>query len=137
MNMVLKSETPVYKIYRNLHNGKLSIKNNTTGLVVGYCDSIKMSDVRFKVSEAGIARIRRDKRKSVVATVNGHITSLTGFVSRLGRKVEVDRLARQYVPTNRIYFNPYKYTSFVTGDGSQIDRSDFTVIESNGTMLSK
>jgi hypothetical protein len=135
--MVLKSETPVYKIYRNLHNGKLSIKNSTTGLVVGYCDSIKMSDVRFKVSEAGIARIRRDKRKSVVATVNGHITSITGFVSRLGRKVEVDRLARQYVPTNRIYFNPYKYTSFVTGDGSEINHSDFTVIESNGTMLSK
>ena len=135
--MITKSITPVYQIYRNLHNGKLSIKNSSTGLVVGHCDSVKLSDVSFKVSEAGIARIRREKRKSVVATVNGHITSVRGFVSRLGRKLEVDIISKQYIPTSRIYFNPYKYTSFVDGTGSEINHAVFTTIEANGTILAK
>jgi hypothetical protein len=110
---MLNNKVPIYKIYRNLHNGKLSIKNQSSGLVVGHCDEIKLSDVTFQVSEAGIARIRKEKRKAVVATVNGHIVQMKGFVSRLGRKVQIDKNARTFIPTRQVHFNPYKYTSFV------------------------
>ncbi len=126
-----------YKVYRNLHNGKLSIKEVRSGLVVGHCDAIKLANVTFKVSEAGVSRIRRDKRKSVVATVNGVIASITGFTGFRGRDAKVydTGFLRSYIPTKRVYFNPYKHTSFVSGVGHRIDRSDFTVIESNGVML--
>jgi hypothetical protein len=127
----------MYKVYRNLHNGKLSIKDQSSGLVVGHCDEIKLSDVTFQVSEAGVARIRRDKRKAVVATVNGHIVQIKGFVSRLGRKVQIDKNAKTFIPTRQVRFNPYKYTSFVVGNDKPIKHSDFTVIEASGIMLTR
>ena len=47
----------LYKVYRNLNNGKLSIKN-TEGLVVGHCDAIMLTTVEFKVNRKGVARVQ-------------------------------------------------------------------------------
>ena len=124
-----------YKIYRNLHNGKLSVKDSVSGLVVGHCDAVQMSEVEFKVSELGVARIRREKRKAVVATVNGTIAAIKGFVGFHGRNVVVDKSSRQYIPTMRVYFNPYKYTSFVDEVGDKVGKADCAVVESTGLML--
>ena len=63
----------IYKVYRNLSNGKLSIKN-TEGLVVGHCDAITLTSVEFKVNRKGVERIRNNRRKEVVATANGSIS---------------------------------------------------------------
>ena len=77
----------LYKVYRNLNNGKLSIKN-TEGLVVGHCDAIMLTTVEFKVNRKGVARVQKNKRKEVIATANGNIATLKGFVSFKGRDVE-------------------------------------------------
>ena len=73
----------LYKVYRNLNNGKLSIKNSC-GLVVGHCDAITLTSVEFKVNRKGVERIRNNRRKEVVATANGNIVSAEGFVSLTG-----------------------------------------------------
>ena len=77
----------LYRVYRNLHNGKLSIKNSC-GLVAGHCDSVVLTSVKFKVNRKGIARIQKNKRKEVIATANGNILSVSGFVPFKGRRVE-------------------------------------------------
>ena len=39
-----------YSVYRNLNNGKLSVRDNK-GLVVGHCDAITLFGVKFNDCE--------------------------------------------------------------------------------------
>ena len=126
----------IYKVYRNLNNGKLSIKN-TEGLVVGHCDSVVLTSVEFKVNRKGVERIRRNKRKEVVATANGNIVSAEGFVSFKGRYFEglsaYDYFLKSqllkyafkeeyYNKPEKLYFNPYEHDTFYTVESN----GDFT-----------
>jgi len=125
-----------YSIYRNLHNGKLSIKEKASGLVVGYCDTIELQNARFKVNTKGVARIRAKQRKEVVATVQGGIRSLTGFISRLGRGYHEVLPYLVKVPTQAVAFNPYKFTSFVNADTLEpVYTADLCRIDGTGKML--
>ena len=108
--------TKIVKVYRNLHNGKLSVKDKNTGLVLGHCDSIALRDAFFNVNQNGIKRIRQRKRKEVVATVEGEVIGMTGFTSYKGRELTYT-VEDEYLPTRRrVFFNPYKYDWFVTLD---------------------
>ena len=143
----------LYKVYRNLHNGKLSIKNSC-GLVAGHCDSVILTSVKFKVNRKGIARIQKNKRKEVIATANGNILSVKGFISFRGRYIEelppydyfVKSQILKYEPSKKkaekIYFNPYKHDTFykVESNGDFTYKSDvhsaFAVaIDCDGLML--
>ena len=48
-----RSSANRYSVYRNLNNGKLSVKNNK-GLVVGHCDTITLFGVKFNVNKQGL-----------------------------------------------------------------------------------
>jgi hypothetical protein len=146
----------IYKVYRNLNNGKLSIKN-TKGLVIGHCDSITLTSVEFKVNRKGVERIRKNKKKEVVATVNGNILNAEGFVPFKGRdfdglsaydyflKSQLVKYAfkeEYYKMPDRVYFNPYEHDTFYTveSNGDFTYKSDvygaFAVaIECDGLML--
>ena len=84
------------KVYFNLHKKCLSVQYK--GLVVAHLDEIALSEVEFKVSEAGRQRVLKTKRKNVHAF-------LIGFVSdfRLFRGLEGFPVS----------YNPYRYSSFV------------------------
>ena len=148
----------IYKVYRNLNNGKLSIKN-TEGLVVGHCDSIYLTSVEFKVNRKGVERIRKNKRKEVVATANGNIANAEGFVSFKGRyfeglstydyflKSELLKYAfkDEYVQGNqtaRVYFNPYEHDTFYTVESngdftykSDVHKAFAITIDNDGLMF--
>ena len=126
----------IYKVYRNLNNGKLSIKN-TEGLVVGHCDVITLTSVEFKVNRKGVERVRKNKRKEVVATANGNIVGAEGFVSFKGRdfeglsaydyflKTQLLKYAfkdEYYSRPEKVYFNPYEHYTFYTVESN----GDFT-----------
>ena len=87
--------TQPVEVYRNLHNGKLSVRQNN--LVVGHCDSITLDLATFKVSKAGQERVRRERKKYVHATVRG---MLVDFETR--RKT-----------SKQVAYNPYKHDEFV------------------------
>ncbi len=59
------------KVYRNLHNGKMSIQQG--GLVVGHCDEILLNRAEFVVNESGRQRVIKEKRKNVHAFVVGYL----------------------------------------------------------------
>lgn len=68
------------RVYRNLNNGKWSILAMTgeyKNKVVGHIEELSLSDVRFIVSAAGQARVRREGRKNVHAYAQGVLSSIT------------------------------------------------------------
>lgn len=65
-------EGDLVRCYVNLHQqGKYSIVNMKTGLVVGYATSVLLQDAVFHVSEAGRLQVIEQKRKKVHAWVKG------------------------------------------------------------------
>ena len=110
-------------VYFNLHKGCLSIKalsGTCKGLVVAHANILTLTDVTFKVSEAGRQRVLREQRKNVHAGVVGY---LQGFesVSSVGYE--------------QAYYNPYRTRTFMSGDNSVCQAS--SVILKNKIVLFK
>ena len=89
------------RIYRNLNNGKVSIKQG--GLVIGHADKAFVQDATFIVSEAGRKRVLLEKRKSVHAYVEGYWES--NFA----------------IPLNgqSVWYNPYHTDLFRTKESNE------------------
>ena len=93
-------------VYFNLHKKCFSIKaleGQFKGLVIGHTNSVLLSDVSFKVSQAGRSRVLAEKRKNVHAGVAGHMADSGAH----------DVHSRYMMMGAAITYNPYKYTSFV------------------------
>lgn len=94
-------------VYRNLANGLWSVKQD--GIVCCYAQRVILRDCICKVSLAGNARVRQEKRKGVHATINGYVADF----------LEIHELSTEgdnYIPPeywNEITYNPYKDRTFV------------------------
>ena len=88
------------RVYRNLHKSKpgrpvYSIMDLRTRRVVNHTVDIELKDVKFVVSQAGRARVLREKVKNVHAFVEGTIAAMTMETGEA------------------VVYNPYKFASFV------------------------
>lgn len=90
------------RIYRNLNNGKVSIKQD--GLVIGHADKAFLQDAKFIVSETGRQRVLLEKQKSVHAYIEGYWVK--DFVVPLNGKL--------------VWYNPYLTDSFRTRDTNDV-----------------
>lgn len=111
------------EVYRNLHNGKLSVRDHKTKRVLAHCDEVTLAGVAFKVSQAGRERVLRERRKNVHALVCGKLLEYRGAEPYKGRSIAdhvwqwADGIKRTAIIGNRkVVYNPYKYRSFVTPD---------------------
>lgn len=111
------------EVYRNLHNGKLSVRDAKTKRVLAHCDEVTLACVAFKVSQAGRERVLREKRKNVHAFARGKLLDYKGDTPYKGRSIAdhvgqwADGVKRKAIIGNRkVVYNPYKYRSFVTPD---------------------
>jgi hypothetical protein len=94
------------KVYFNLHNHLFSIvalEGVHKGKVVCHTEGLTLSNVTFKVNEAGRQRVLREKRKNVHAFVIG---KFEGFSDKLANGIPIT-------------YNPYKYASFVILNNKQ------------------
>ena len=124
-----------YSVYRNLHNGKLSIKSGKTGLVVGHADAVEVFLANFRVSKAGVMKIRERRQKAVVATVHGGISNMVGFTSYKGRNVSECYPHLTGGEITPVAFNPYKYTSFVHAETEEsVSKAERVSINNTGKM---
>ena len=96
-------------VYYNLHKHKWSVKDVKTGRVIGHYYDISLYNAKFKVSEAGRARVLKEKRKNVHAGVEGYLTKHT-----LPRKMDGTILWESQSERHRVTYDPYKYDTFVT-----------------------
>jgi hypothetical protein len=92
-------------VYFNLHRKCLSIKaleGPNKGRVVAHEQAAYLTDVTFKVSEAGRQRVIREQRKNVHAGVVGHWEGpgSTAAAWAHGRAIGVT-------------YNPYRFATFV------------------------
>lgn len=88
-------------VYFNLHKKVFSVKaleGPQKGRVVAHRDRVFLTDVVFKVSEAGRQRVLREQRKNVHAGVVGQWT---------------DEYVSSIYGGKSVTYNPYKYRTFV------------------------
>lgn len=89
------------EVYRNLSRRAFSIREG--GRVVGHRQALVLRDVTFRVSEAGVRRIRSRLQREVVAHARGVLW-------------ESPRSAQAL----RVRFDPYRAFDFTLDDGSPI-----------------
>lgn len=108
------------EVYRNLHNGKFSVRDHKTKRVLAHCDEVTLAGAVFKVSQAGRERVLRERKKNVHAVVMGKLLEYRGAEPYKGRSIAdhvwqwadgIKRLA--LIGTTKATYNPYKYASFV------------------------
>jgi len=109
-------------VYRNLHRNTWSIKNHATRLIVGYSNTVYLTNVNFRVSEAGRQRVLRTQQKNVHAFV----------VGVLGDETEIS-LSSEYT---QVKYNPYKYETFVDENENPVHFAS-EVLMINGKVYAK
>lgn len=109
-------------IYRNLHKKCYSIKSIKLGRVVAYAglySEFVLTDVDFKVSQAGRERVLKTKNKNVHALIVGNI--------HFGKN-KLDC-------SNPVMYNPYKFSEFTNlNSGLPVLKSP-EVVFSGGKIL--
>jgi hypothetical protein len=120
------------KVYKNLNNGKWSIKQRINGkwLVVGYADCVGLVNVTPAISEARFAHVRNGNHREVFATLNGSLAYVQGFQSTKGRELCTE--AQGYWSTEdreEITFQPFadikRGFHWVSGDDLEACQSVF------------
>jgi hypothetical protein len=109
------------RVYYNLHKRKLSIQQkqiNASGKlvwkVVRHSNLIILENVRFKVSESGRQRVIKEKKKNVHAFVIGNECN--------------DPMV---IEDGKIFYNPYKFSSFVDEKLNPVDSAPKVCIQGN------
>lgn len=130
----------MYRVYRNLNNGKISIMNAKTRLVVGHADAVILDHASFEVNEKGRQRVIEEGRKNVHAFVKGFISDVAGFEAYKNREIE-PTLNLDAMPVDRkaylVKYNPFKSGSFMVEDGDDwkpIQGATRVGVSSNGKM---
>lgn len=96
--------TQQVEIYKNLHNGLFSVRQN--GLVVAHVESFSLSRVSCKVSEAGRQKVIRECKKNVHAFLCGKLLEVNCVGTDNG-------MFEILVHNNKLTYNPYKLGNFV------------------------
>ena len=125
-------------VYRNLHNGLISIKSASSGLVLGHAKSVDISGADFIVNEAGRQRVLRDKQKNVHAYVKGLLLNTIGFMPYKGRSLQrctalgaLDTIHKVTV----VSYNPYKAPHFVIkGTTDKVSKASLCTVSHDGTI---
>ena len=136
-------------IYRNLHNGLISIKSASSGLVLGHAKSVDIARADFIVHEAGRQRVLRNKQKNVHAYVKGFLLNTTGFKPYKGRSLGpvYDALDDTRWQCRNLYlrfaihkatvvsYNPYKAPHFVIkGTSDKVSKASLCTVSCDGTI---
>jgi hypothetical protein len=118
---------PKVAVYRNLQKNCLSIQSRERvnyGLIIGYCKSIFIKRPKFIVREKGRLRVLEEGRKNVHAFVFGECPSL-----------ELWSWLRDITmggnPTTKVFYNPYKYSTFVDKDGNPVHKARAVLVNTN------
>jgi len=144
------------QVYRNLHNGLISIQDLSTGLVLGHAYAIDLKRADFIVREAGRQQVIKEKRKNVHAFVRGEVVDVLNFKSFKGRSLDMDlkyitedenghdtglytllqrgSMGSSGVTTTKVSYNPYKAPHFVGPEGEEVASSPACTIQSNGVI---
>ena len=118
---------PKVAIYRNLHKNCLSVQSRERvdyGKVIAYCKSIFVKRPKFIVREKGRLKVLEEGRKNVHAFIVGECPSLELWSWLRDVKMGGN-------PTTKVFYNPYKYSTFVDKDGNPVHKARAVVVNAN------
>ncbi len=118
---------PKVAIYRNLHKNCLSVQSRERvdyGKVIAYCKSIFVKRPKFIVREKGRLKVLKEGRKNVHAFIVGECPSLELWSWLRDVKMGGN-------PTTKVFYNPYKYSTFVDKDGNPVHKARAVVVNTN------
>ena len=118
---------PKVAIYRNLRKNCLSIQSRERvdyGKVIAYCKSIFVKRPKFTVREKGRLKVLEEGRKNVHAFIVGECPSLKLWSSLRDIKMSGNS-------TTKVFYNPYKYSTFVDKDGNPVHKARAVVVNTN------
>ena len=137
-------------VYRNLHQQCWSVKSRETGRGIAHADEVELSNVEFKVSQAGRDRVLREKSKNVHAGLVGTLVDFDPIGGKMPTypaasfSSDASQKPGKADPVS-ITYNPYKYSHFVVRHNEQpvatsetaILRADKQVLATNPILLSE
>ena len=118
---------PKVAIYRNLRKNCLSVQSREQvdyGKVIAYCKSIFVKRPKFIVREKGRLKVLEEGRKNVHAFIVGECPSLELWSWLRDIKMSGN-------PTTKVFYNPYKYSTFVDKDGNPVRKARAVVVNTN------
>ena len=118
---------PKVAIYRNLHKNCLSVQSRERvdyGKVIAHCKSIFVKRPKFIVREKGRLKVLEESRKNVHAFIVGECPSLELWSWLRDVKMGGN-------PTTKVFYNPYKYSTFVDKDGNPVHKARAVLVNTN------
>tara|TARA_Y100000114_G_scaffold52233_1_gene47734 strand:+ start:60 stop:440 length:381 start_codon:yes stop_codon:yes gene_type:complete len=118
---------PKVAIYRNLQKNCLSVQSRERvdyGKVIAYCKSIFVKRPKFIVREKGRLKVLEEGRKNVHAFIVGECPSL-----KLWSWLKDIKMGGN--STTKVFYNPYKYSTFVDKDGNPVHKARAVVVNTN------
>tara|TARA_R100000231_G_C5226314_1_gene135170 strand:- start:80 stop:460 length:381 start_codon:yes stop_codon:yes gene_type:complete len=118
---------PKVAIYRNLQKNCLSVQSRERvdyGKVIAYCKSIFVKRPKFIVREKGRLKVLEEGRKNVHAFIVGECPSLKLWSWLRDIKMGGNS-------TTKVFYNPYKYSTFVDKDGNPVHKARAVVVNTN------
>lgn len=114
------------RVYFNLHKKLFSIQQKVNGKwkVIDHVDSYNLSNVTFKVYEAGRQRVLKEKRKTVHAYLIGKFSLMPEF--------------GMFPAGYLVRYNPYEMEKFTKDTNEPIDSANFvnlTVINNKPIII--
>lgn len=103
-------------VYKNLHNGLYSLKQNEKVVAHGY--DFFLNNVETKINEAGRLKVIKDKQKNVHAFIIGYLDN---------------RLNYNIISKNKISYNPYEDSHFKC-NGVEFIRSLLVYVSKEGVF---
>lgn len=126
----------IYKVYRNLNNGLISIAERSSGLVVAHCDSVTLRRVSFRVSAKGRQRVIDEGRKNVHAFVIGRVIDAANVRPYKGRNLDtgLSIIEDDDMPVS-VTYNPFKVAQFVQRKtGVPVFTAQYAKIDKSGNI---
>lgn len=126
------------EVYKNLHNGKWSLRDANTKHVLGHADKVLLYGVTPKIGGAGRNRVLRTGHKNVHAYLVGVVRGLSGFVSYKDREISHPGEAPSGYVGGAITYNPYSGPTFTfKGSGEEYTGSQWVFMDTAGVTACK
>lgn len=126
------------RVYRNLNNGKLSLLHKSLGRVLGYAESVLLTDVKFVILPGGKRRALETGQRNVHAFVEGDVLAAKEFIFKPG--VPEEYHVPDWVDRNDfripLTYRPFSELGFVDVLGQEHLSSHMAEVHSTGEIFS-
>ena len=107
------------RVFRNLTRRGVCYSIQQKGITVAHAYIVHLMVCKFHVNQKARERVIRKQRKEVHAYIEGVLTNI----------FDINMLK------TRVYYNPYKYETFVDSEGNIMNEAKYVTLDMNGVRV--